>query len=299
MKFVFCFTFLLLNFSNTFSRDPKWWNDKHQWDGITPWYEYITNSPKYMGPNALPVPDIKNGTIPENAELNVAFDYHTSKHDNTKNLYTDVFFPLFHKRVGLKLNYVPIEYYETDTIIRDIRKARNYDAKGYSLGDVYIATYVQLIENHNKLPDVLLTINLKTASGTKLEDARHTDTPGYFFDLSFGKKYSFTEKRVKYIKPYIMAGLYIWQINGYGQMQNDAFLYGAGFDLGFNKLELTNALGGYIGYIGNGDKPMVYRLTLKSTFSKKINYLFRFQQGLHDFEYTSFRFGLNFSLKKD
>ena len=122
--------------------------------------------------------------------------------------------------------------------------------------------------------------------------------PGYFFDLSFGKFFSLNEQETKFIKPHAMLGFYAWQLHGHGQFQNDAFLHGLGFDLAFPTLEIKNSFGGYYGYIGDGDRPMVYRLIFRSKFDSVFNYELGFQQGFQDFNYTSLRLSCNSNLTK-
>lgn len=259
---------------------------------------YITTKSKYLGPNALPVPDIKNGTLIKESYIQLGVEKHTSTGDNTENLYAALYTPLYSKRVGLQINIVPIEHYKMDSITRVVRYVRNVTGEGIAGGDFYIGTYIQLIENNAKLPDVLLTINLRTASGTNVADARYTDTPGYFFDVSFGKKYFLNKARTCFIKPSLMFGFYCWQNLGDLQKQDDAFLYGARLDLMFSKVDFVNSLGGYDGYVGDGDKPMVYRARLKSNSNRIFNYEIKFEKGLHDYPYTSFRLSTFITLSK-
>ena len=271
------------------AQDYTWWNELHNWDGYTPWSAYLIVSPGFMGPNALPVPEVKKGLLPKKRSLELGLDRHYGKGDQTANIFTEFFFPLFSQRAGLGISYVPIEIYRTDAITRDLRRSREYDARGISLGDVYFSTYIHLLEEKKRIPDLMLTVNLKTASGTKYMGARHTDAPGYFFDLSAGKKLYKEDGRLKYIRIYTMVGFYVFQTNLLDYMQNDAFLYGAGFDLNFGRFQLDQQVGGYIGYLGNGDKPMVYRLNMTWYSNKIMDLKVRFQHGFSDFPYTSIR----------
>jgi hypothetical protein len=281
-----------------FSQDYTWWNNQHSWDGITHWHEYLSISPGFMGPNALPVPTIKNGKLSKKPNFKIALQKHLSRGDKTENLFMKLYLPLFNPRVGLNIQMVPIEHYIMDTFTRDLRKARDFDGKGLAVGDIYLGTFVQLIEDRKGFPNVLLTFNLKTASGSKLSAARFTDTPGYFFDLSFGKEIIINGSSIKSIRPHVMVGLYVWQTYNDNQRQNDSFLHGSGLDIIFSKIELKNALGGYVGYIGNRDRPMVYRLMLTSRFDSVCNYEFGFQQGIFDFSYTSFEVSLKLDIDK-
>jgi hypothetical protein len=277
------------------AQDFSWWDTKHNWDGVSPRTDLIIMSPAFMGPNALPVPTIQNGRIPERFYFEVSGEGHFSKGDNTKGMHTALFTPLFSDRVGLHLNWVPVEFFEMDTVTRDIRRAMDRDGKGKNMADLYFSTYIQLLKDHAHLPDILATINLRTATGNKLSAARTTDAPGYFFDLSFGKTYQINQSMFQSIRPYAMFGFYVWQIDHKKFRQNDAFLFGLGYDIQVSKLVFKNALGGYAGYIGNGDNPLVLRASLQTKFNAPINYHCRFQKGLYDFEYTSFQIGLRWT----
>lgn len=296
LKFGCIHLLLLAAFFKSNAQDFEWWNNKHNWDGVTHWSRYIILSPKFLGPNALPVPQIKNGLLNNEFTLQLAAENHQSKGDKTSNIFTRLNIPLQKNKVALSIKYVPIEYYSLDTITRDERRARHLDAKGFATGDVYFGTQIQLVKNHEKLPDLLISINLRTASGSKLSDARYTDTPGYYFDISGGKTYLLNKKQLKSIRPFAMLGFYVWQTFRQDYYQDDALLYGLGCNLNFENFTLTNAFGGYRGYIGNGDNPNVYRLTLTSALKSKVNYVIRFQQGLSDFNYSTFRLGCNINL---
>ncbi len=273
----------------SFSQDYTWWNNKHNWDGVTHWSDYIITQPAYMGPNALPVPDINNGSFEHKAYLKFSLEKHSGKGDQTENIYLELFSSFYNDKVGLKVYVVPIEHFKMDTITRDMRRARSYSGEGYTGGDIYISTYFQIIRDKIGYPDILLTLNLKTASGRDLENARYTDSSGYFFDLSFGKSIRVRKQLVQLARFYTMIGFYCWQMQGAGQFQNDAFLYGVGADMQLAKLSIKNSLGGYIGYKNNGDRPMVFRLQFQSRYDGLNNYELSLQQGLYDFEYFSIR----------
>ena len=300
MKKLLFFLLILYSIQSYSQVDYNWWNRKNNWDGVSRWSSYLIFSPAFMGPNALPVPECNDGSVQGNASLEFSLEGHYSKGDDTKDIYTRIFLPLFSDRVGLNLSMVPIEFYKIDTITRDLRRSREYDGKGTSFGDVYVSTFIQLVKNRNYLPDVLISFNLKTASGGNVSAARYTDSPGYYFDVSFGKDISLNNSLIKSVRPFVLGGLYIWQTNREDYFQDDAILYGAGFNLLFAKIELKNYFGGYYGYIGNGDRPAVYRLTLRSRTKSPFNYKISFQQGINDYMYSSLRLGfeINFNYNK-
>ena len=276
------------------AQDFGWWNAVHDWDGTTPWPNYITLTPAFLGPNALPVPEVRNGRLRTTPTLRLAGEAHFSRGDDTQNAWLDLNLPLFSDRASVSLQYVPLEYYRMDVATRDLRAARDFDGKGTASGDVYLGTHIQLLRDHARWPDVLLTFTLRTASGNRLSAARFTDTPGYYFDLSVGKSYAVTEWVS--LRPHLMLGFYAWQTYRNDYFQNDALLYGVGVDLELSKLTVTTALGGYSGYIGQGDRPVVYRLGVETRRGARVEYLGRVEWGLRDFPYRSLRLGVGLRL---
>lgn len=280
-----------------FSQDFDWWNTKHNYDGVSSWMKYIIYSPSYMGPNSLPVPDVSKGYFDENFYISPGAFYHYSEGDKTFNFMSHFNLPLAPGRAGVMVSYMPVEFYQMDTITRDIRRARDYDPDGYSLGDFYFTTYLQIIKGHKNLPDIMMSINLKTTSGTNLKNARNTDAPGYYFDVSASKKIEIEKEKLKWLRPYGMAGFYNYQTNCYKYTQNDAFLFGIGTEIGFNKFRIDTEIGGYIGYFDLGDKPIVYRLEYRSLRKSGPDYSLVFQTGINDFQYTSFGFSVLFTYR--
>jgi hypothetical protein len=282
------FLFLLAG-SNAFGQENyEWWNTIHHWDHVTPWQKYLTSTPAFLGPNGLPVPETKTGVMADRPSLEIAGEMHWGQGDKTRNLYGRFFSPIGSDRAGLGVWMVPVEYYVTDTATRDLRASREYDGKGYAVGDVYVETYVQLVKDRPHLPDILLTVNIKTASGS-FDAARYTDAPAYYFDMSFGKTLTLQNKVITAIRPYAMGGFYCWQMNTENQNQDDAPLFGAGLYVDVKKLRIDNSINGFWGYMNNGDQPLVYRLKLETRMSSLVNYKLMLEEGLHDFPYTSIR----------
>jgi hypothetical protein len=279
------------------SQDYRWWNNKHNWDGVTHWSKYMILSPGYLGPNALPVPEVEEGKLDEKAMLELAFDAHFSRGDNTQDIYTMFYTPLFTDRAGLAVSMVPVEHFRMDTITRDLRRVRYLDAEGYASGDFYVGTYIQILKEKDGWPDLMATAYLKTASGGKLSYARYTDSPGYYFSLAGGKDFRIDGSFIRYLRAFGMAGFYSWQTFRDEYYQDDAVLYGAGISLRSEKLELTNSLGGYYGYIGNRDQPVVYTFSLETVNESGTNFRIMYRHGIKDFLYDTFRVSCVFDLK--
>ena len=292
--------------------DQQRWNELHDWDGITPWTNYIIYSPYYLGPNALSVPTSNKGLVNNQYEIEARFDCHLNKGDITQDLFLRDYVPIVKNIIALEAYGVLIEHYQMDSTTVYERRTRNMSGEGYAFGDVYIGTIIQIVRDR-KFPDLALRLSFRTASGNKLNDARFTDAPGYFFDVSLGKDLKFDEKFINSIRLYGMAGFYVWQMNMPNNMQNDAFLFGLGFDISSRQLSLSNAVEGYWGYMGNReliivkkdepvvfrDQPVIYRIKLTRTI-KNIDLALQYQLGIHDFNYQTFSlsFQYNFPLSK-
>jgi len=288
-KFLFLLFLTIQSLSLQAQVDYQWWNKKHQWDGSTHWTQYMIISPGFLGPNALPVPVLYSARIPDQHHFEFGLENHYSTGDQTINLFAEYNFPLFTDRASFQISYRPIEFYRTDTVTRDSRRSRELEPSGYSLGDLYASTYIQLIRDHSFLPDLMVSANIRTASGTRLEAARHSDTPGYWFDATLGKRIEVKSPIFKSLSFYGKIGFYAFQTFKLNHYQNDAVLYGAGITVDLVKFRVQNQLNGYHGYLDNGDSPLVYRIIFETIEEKKINYRLIFQQGLHDYDYSTFR----------
>jgi hypothetical protein len=290
---LFVFFFLIFNTFASAQNAHGWWYIIHHHDGVTPWQRYLVLSPAYMGPNAFPIPDIRQGEIKNKLEFESAIEGHFNSHEQTENLYTRLSIPLLKNKVELAVFVVPYEIYSYDTLIRDERFSRNYEGKGHANGDLYISTNIQLIKDRVNWPDLMLGINLKTASGNDFGSARYSDSPGYFFNLNAGKTYTLkNKKQLASIRFYAMLGFYVWQTNLADHMQDDALLYGAGFRLNYKSFHWSNEVGGLYGYLNNGDKPFVARTKWQSNRAKKLNFGLQFEYGIKDYNFRSIRFSL-------
>lgn len=84
-----------------------------------------------------------------------------------------------------------------------------------------------------------------------------------------------------------MGGFYSYQTNRSDFLQNDAFLFGLGFQLETPLFVMENNLGGYLGYFGNGDQPVVLRTKILSRRDAILNYSVSYQFGIHDVIYNT------------
>ena len=273
--------------------DYTWWNTTHDWNGVTPWPDYMKFTAGYMGPNALPVPEVAQGYIDSLARFEVGPRSHWSTGDDTQDLYLRYLHPFAGGRVAVGLDWMAYEHYRMDTVTRDERASRDRDGEGFSTGDVNVNTLIQLVPEQKDKWGLSLRIKLRTASGNNLKAARHTDAPGYSFDLSTGRWFTLGTGALRRIRPYAMAGFLAYQTNRSDYYQNDCFLYGAGVILDQGACTLTLEAAGYTGYLQQKDSPLLVRASLGSQRKKLVDHRISFQKGIHDWAYTSIGYTLS------
>jgi len=294
-KFVLIVICLVPLFS--YSQDDwTWWNVKHGWvPGMRSWRGLMHITPGYLGPNALPVPDVKKGIVPTGTNFELGLDFHFREGDPTQNIFAKYRRSFADDKIAIELYGVVLEHYAMSDIIRDERIARDKDGKGLAIGDLYFSTLIQLIKG-KKFPDTMLRMAGRTASGGKLEAARYSDSPGYFFDLSFSKEYYGNGEKMSF-QPFGSLGFYSWQTNDDFNLQNDALMFGVGADLKWLRWTVSNSLSGYSGYKKERDKPMVYTFDLNHKLKRntlRLQYLY----GLRDWNYQTIKLSYIWNLKK-
>jgi len=289
IKKVFICSYLLMTgiLNQAASQEPyEWWNKKHNWDGYTHWSNYIIYSPGYMGPNALPVPRLTDGLLSGRITLEPEATIHAQTGEFTAGGGLRFFYPIAKGVAGLEFSQVMAEYYKTDTMLRDERFARSEHVEGIATGDINLATYLTLVKDR-RWPDMALRINLRTASGSKLSDARYTNSPGYFFDLSAGKNVTRDSEEVRpVVRIYGTLGFYVWQTNLENNKQNDAFLTGLGARLTKGKQSIGTEAAGYFGYLNMRDDPIVLRFIYELK-GEKNGLRFQYQKGAYSIYHHS------------
>jgi len=219
------------------------------------------------------------------------YEYYFNPGDQTHDFLTHFVIPVGNRRVGLEFKYVPVEYFRMDSIVsRERRTLSGKAAEGYSLGDIYFGTMVQLIKDQGYIPDVMISLACRTASGTSRDYARYTDMPGYYFDVSIGDSYGRAAGFFRSVRWYGEVGFYVYQTFLDNYPQNDALLYGIGFDLDFSLFYLNQSIRGYNGYMYNGDHPLVYRADFGFKFGSAA-LVVGYEKGIRDFPFESIRAG--------
>lgn len=290
----FCAALLLL-YGNVQSQDFGWWANLVKWDGVTPWQRYLINTPAYLGPNALPVPFISNGSIDSINAVSVTGNFHFSKGDKTLNAGIYANYCFVKEKIAFDIYWVPYERFEMSHAIKEKRHVfSHYYYNKSATGDIHLNTNIQLLNSWRNNIHLALRIGYRLPTSTGLGSARFIDAPGYYFDLSAAKPLN-KQSAWKLIG---MAGFYVWQTNLDGRRQDDAFLFGGGAEWNPVAWRLQFYGTGYLGYLNNqGDKPILFRASIEQR-GKKINGILKFQQGFHDFNYSSVEAGLRYLFKR-
>lgn len=286
------FVFLLMAVCSVLSlkaAPPEWWQRVHNYDGASHWASYMTYAPAFFGPNALPVPELADGTIATSRRAELSSDFFWGFGDQTQSLsaqFTYVFIP---GRVAITGSGVLVEHYKTTLAVRDVRASLIESAEETLLmGDFYISTQVALLRERGWKPDVSVDVILKTASSKSPEGARFFDTPGYAFRLAAGKSFATAGGLLDSIRLAVNVGFLSYQINT--PIQNDAPLYGALIRMYRAHLSLDAGVGGYNGWI-RGSRPLVFRSKL-SLQHGSFAYFIGYQHAFRDYPFHRLQTGL-------
>ncbi len=268
--------------------DYTWWNELHDWQPGDPgWRNWIKITPGYLGPNALPVPPVKKGLVEDAPFFEVTASNHFHPGDPTQDLSGRLYIPFARKKIAVEMYGMAVERYAFSKEIRNERFARVEDGKGFAAGDVYFSTLIQVAKNR-KFPNTLFRFATKTTSGNMLEAARHSDSPGYFFDFSFSKTYRGAGPEI--FRPFGLVGFYTWQTNDELALQNDALMYAIGADLEIKKQWLFSASwSGYSGYKNRRDRPMQFNFDLRKDYEKSAIRI-QYHHGVREWQYKTVRF---------
>jgi hypothetical protein len=272
-----------------------WWAQNVHWDGVTPWERYIKFSPGFLGPNALPGPQITNGSIDSVNSAGIGGSFYFSRGDQTENLSLYANYCLVKNKISFDFFWVPIEHFVMSRRLKEERNVfSDFYYEHYASGDMNLNTNIQLVNNEKKMIYSSLRIGYRFAN-SEIGAARFTDAPGYYFDMSFAKKFVHAPAW-KWIA---MAGIYVWQSDDIKNRhrQDDAFLFGSGFEWNKKNLRIQTYIAGYLGYnYHSRDKPYVFRLGINKRI-KRNTCFFQLQQGLHNFNYSSAEAGIRFNFK--
>ncbi len=254
--------------------------------------KYMIVSPGKFGPNALPVPRISSGVVTEEIWAGLEYEQYKSNGELTRDVYADLRFPIAQGKASFIFYYVPYEFFRVDSLVsRERRSLTGKALEGSAHGDVYFGARVQLLKDKTVLPDLVFGMYCRTASGTNVEDARFTNTPGYYLDLTIGKSHALFNDSENFVRWYTMVGFYVWQTYLDEYAQNDALSFGGGIELQYGRIGFVNTIRGYSGYMHNGDHPLVYRSELQF-HEGMASLIVGYERGIRDYPFSCFRAGI-------
>ena len=256
--------------------------------------------PAYFGPNAFPVPDMLDGRTSSELKLELRGDCFLGTttgnvaDDITGDLFAKLTIPLFTSKANHTV-WMPIfEYFYTSADVNALRRLpHSGDLQGMDSGDVYVSADIRLLSQERHYVDATARAVLKTASANCFAEGRCYDAPGYFFDVAVGHSFGFIGGN-HYLRLAASGGFLCWQTdNG---RQNDAVMYGAMLAYRLKRFSIDATLGGYIGWEGDGDRPM----TLKTNLSYHIDNLtlrVGHQVGFKDWPYHQIHLGATYAFR--
>jgi hypothetical protein len=294
MKFTLVIFFILLQLSAP-SQTRERWEQVVNWDGVSHWSRYMITLPAFQGPNSLPVPQLGNGRIDSNSYIGVSGAFHYTKGDNTQNIIINGNLALVKDVVGVELTWIPWEHYTMSTALKEKRHVYyEFFNDKKAAGDLILNTNFRLLKKWAPVADLIFQLGYRMPSGTDYGSARYSDGPGYHFAINIGK----TLDKAGTLKLTAMAGFLVWQIESDIFKQDDSFLFGAGLEYRKRNFSIHSNIAGYLGYLENqGDKPVVFRTRIEQQL-KKMKLVIGMQEGLHDFDYSSFEAGLRFNFNQ-
>ena len=251
--------------------------------------ENLIYSPRYFGPNAFPMPTLRDGLVSQWYEAELRGEYHAYTGDKTWDLRGRLLLPFFRGRAGVEIDWCFKEKYKMTPETRDERFAAGTEGgKKYS-GDVVVSSFFQLLKS-KKWADIVISANIKTASGGRLCDARFTDAAAYWFDVNAGRNLWERKDGQAAIRMQALAGFYCWMTNSQRHRQNDAFSYGIGLTGTYKRFVLSSQLIGIRGYEDNGDRPIHWLNRLTYEYKKNV-ISFRYTHGMRDNLYETYSLG--------
>ena len=288
MRRVLLLFLLLIQLSANAQMD--WWNQIHNWDGATPWTQYMNYSHAYLGPNAIPIPTLQQSDrsyFKSSSQMSLIED------DSFLTLHNELHWDRGHTQIHI--THQSIEYYRMSEEVRDLRISRDEDGEGVLAGDVLIDISTRLWEKEQAA--IWFTFHTKTAAGP-LPQARFTDAPGYAFFFSHQKSFPSWGNW----EPYLTtdAGFQVYQTHWVDYPQNDGFLGNIKLQLHKDKTYLSAQLRTFTGYFLDGDWPRLLELQWSKTFTFGPAQLGRahvgWTRGLNDYPFSFLTVGMTYWL---
>lgn len=275
-----------LIFFDLTAQDYSWWNQKHNWDGVTPWEQYIKLGQKHLSPTALP-PYIPALTLQnQRQELQISTGAFYNPELQTQHLQLR-YYRKWANSHRIEWGITAFQRYSMTTSHRDKHFFRDEDGKGVNVGDLWIR-FAHVIWTSNRFKHQLeAQAGFKTASGGGLDAGQFTDTPGYTFELSWNYHVS------DHSTLNVAAGFFAYQMYDLRHRQNDGASFRSDFTWHSSIGSFSAGVSGYWGYLEIGDRPILSHAQFRpSRLGGRLS--FQVVQGLLDYPYTGIQINFGF-----
>ena len=275
MRQILIIVFILFSFGA--KAQFEWWNQIHNWDGVTPWTHYMNYSHAYLGPNALPIPTVAKSHknyVSSSAQISLRGD------DQFVNWHNEV--QLVTGKTLFNLVHQSIEAFRTSTDVREHRTSRGESGQGIQAGDVVVNISHRLYEKReDSSKELYFTTHLKTAAGP-LNNARFTDAPGYAFFFTGRWQPKNTDFWVS-----SDAGFQVYQTHWVDYPQNDGFLFNLKLTQRMNHgIGIHAETRTFTGYFRDGDWPRILNLSIDRNFNGTSRSALQWTKGLNDYPFS-------------
>lgn len=263
--------------------------------------ESILYSPRWYGPNANPIPEERDASIPDGIKFSSKFLFQLSLQDKSQSFFTDLEIPIIPQKASVRIyGYAP-EWFQWSKASMAQRAIPDHLQKGCLVGDIYLQTRLRLLrENNTTRPNIVLNYTLKTASPKHIanECRRFFDTPGYFFHIEVGKNLLSSKTYPFQLRLCSYLGFMCWETI---QSQNDAFMYNISLAALIKKCQLKAQFGGYNGWQKHrygadfGDEPIHCTLSCDYKITPCLTASCGVEKGLRDYPFTQFFIGMSYN----
>jgi hypothetical protein len=260
--------------------------------------QYLQIAPAKLGPNALPVPFMDYALLDSLSNFETGVHTHFMEGDKAVNSYLSFYWAVVPKRVVVHLWGNPTETFQTENSVRDDRQIY-YDDTGWitQVGDLWISTYIQIVKDRKKWPDIGINYTHKTTTGGATQ-GRYTEGGAEYYYFALGKSFFPRKGFIDEVRLAFMGGFYVWQTNKVEMAQDDGGLFEFGLSLKSKNFSWQNEIGGFNAYdayrymnVRGDNDPLVIRSNIIHS-GKRFDFKLEYQTGLHDYHYNTFRFSV-------
>jgi hypothetical protein len=263
-----------------------WWNQIHNWDGATPWTQYMKYSHAYLGPNAIPIPTLQHSDrsyFKSSSQMSLIED------DSFLSLHNELHWDRGHTQIHI--THQSIEYYRMSEEVRDIRISRDEDGEGVLAGDVLDRYQYPTLE---KTP-AKFVVHFSHQNGS------WTTSSSAVYRCARLCLFLFASEELRSLgnwEPFLTtdAGFQVYQTHWVDYPQNDGFLGNIKLQLHKDKTYLSAQLRTFTGYFLDGDWPRLLGAAVEPESLPLAKRNVGWTRGLNDYPFSFLTVGMTYWL---